>query len=279
MNLQTLVKISRPRFWLYAGGTFLVGIAAGVTSATDLLSPLILVYILYFMIFANIYIYGINDLFDDDTDQFNDKKDDKEHRLRLLERSALTKWVIASLGIGIGLALFSPNITTGLFWFAFLILAGCYSAAPFRFKAKPFIDAASNVHYAVIGFLGYSMITGAIPPWWALLAAWAWTASMHIYSAVPDIESDAQAHLRTTAVVLGHRASIVVCTILWIITSVLVLYYFQVYPIVWIVLIYPIAGIYTYMKIESIKRIYWWFPTINAIVGLILFWLLLAPKI
>ncbi len=279
MNLKTLIKISRPRFWLYAAGTFLVGAVAGVQTLTDLINPLLLVYLVYFIFFANIYIYGINDLFDDDTDQFNAKKDDKEHRLRMLERRALTIWVVASLVLGIVLAFFTPNSTTMWLWILFLALAGCYSAYPFRFKAKPVIDAASNVHYAVIGFLAYSFITGDVPPVWAMLAAWAWTASMHIYSAVPDIESDAKANLSTTAVVLGHKLSLVVCFVLWIISSVLVIQNFNASILVWLVLLYPIATIYTYINLHKIKTIYWWFPAINAILGLILFWILALPKI
>lgn len=279
MNFNTLIKISRPRFWLYAAGTFLVGAIAGVQTLTDLLNPLLLVYLVYFIFFANVYIYGINDLFDDDTDQFNAKKDDKEHRLRILERRALTIWVVVSLVLGIVLALFSPNSTTMWLWFLFLALAGCYSAYPFRFKAKPVIDTASNVHYAVIGFLAYTFVTGQIPPLWVILAAWAWTASMHIYSAVPDIESDAKANLSTTAVVLGHKLSLVLCFVLWIICSVLVIQNFNVGIWVWLVLLYPIATIYTYVNLQKIKTIYWWFPMINAVLGLILFWVLAFPKI
>lgn len=279
MNLKTLIKISRPRFWLYSAGTFWVGAIAGAANIRDLLNPLMLVYLLYFIFFANIYIYGINDLFDNDTDQFNDKKEDKEHFLRIKERKSLIVWVVVSLLLGILLALFSPNSITAWWWFASLSLAGFYSARPFRFKARPIIDAASNVHYAVIGFLAYSFFTGHIPPVWVMLAAWAWTASMHIYSAVPDIESDSKANLSTTAVVLGEKHSLLLCLVLWLITSYLVIVNFGTSPLVWLVLIYPISTIYTYLNLKDIKRIYWWFPLVNAVIGLILFWLLAFPKI
>lgn len=270
MDLKTLVAISRPRFWLYAAGTFLVGAAAGVSHATDLLAFLPLVYLVYFIFPANVFIYGINDLYDDDTDISNPKKGTKEHLLKILERKSLQKWVAFSIAFGVVLAVFSPNVPTLFFWATSLFLAWAYSSKPFRFKAKPVIDAVSNVHYAVIGFLAYSFFTGEVPPWWAIAAAWCWTASMHIYSAVPDIASDARAKLKTTAVVLGARNAVVLCIVLWITTSVLILQNFMVHPVVWLTLAYPLLGILTLFKLEKIVTIYWAFPYVNALLGFIL---------
>ncbi len=277
-QLKTLIKISRPRFWLYAGGTFWIGAIAAATSLSQLADPKVLLYLLYFMIPANIFIYGINDMFDGDTDEFNPKKDDKEHRLVSTERNWLKLAVYASIAGGIVLALFAPNNAARAMWLLFLFLAWAYSSLPFRFKAKPFIDAISNVHYAIIGFGAYAMIAGELPPTWAIAAAWLWTASMHIFSAVPDIASDKQANLLTTAVLLKERGSLLLCFVLWLPAALL----FQLnLSATWLGLlayIYPLTALVVFFRPNSIFRIYWWFPYINGLFGLLLFWVIAFSK-
>lgn len=280
MNLQTLIKISRPRFWLYAVGTFWVGAIAGAHSISQILTLNSLLYLVYFAFFANVYIYGINDLYDEDTDQFNAKKEDKEHRLRITERKLLSFWVILSLVIGLVFAWFAPNKVTQFSWLVFLFLAGAYSAKPFRFKAKPFIDAASNIHYAVIGFLAYAMFSAQIPPLWAIVAAWCWTASMHIFSAVPDIAADAKAKLVTTAVLLGKNRALIFCSLLWL-GTVAALWsgkFFQPWSL--ITLVYAVVPLTLINATEEkISKIYWYFPIINGVLGFVLFWVLAIPKL
>ncbi|HBE82737.1 MAG TPA: lycopene elongase, partial [Blastocatellia bacterium] len=51
--LLTLLKISRPRFWVYVFGPYLVGLAAAAASANDLLRPGSIVFGLYFLFPAN----------------------------------------------------------------------------------------------------------------------------------------------------------------------------------------------------------------------------------
>lgn len=277
-KLKTLIKISRPRFWLYAGGTFWVGAIAGASELSQLASPLVLLLLIYFMIPANIFIYGINDMFDGDTDEFNSKKDDKEHRLQNTERSWLQSLVYGSLVLGIVLAILTPNIKATILFLIFLFLAWAYSSLPFRFKAKPFIDAISNVHYAVIGFVAYALLSGEFPPLWAIIAAWSWTASMHIFSAVPDIASDKQANLTTTAVLLKEKWSLVLCTVLWVITAILFTQNFPGTILTYLAYVYPLSSLLLLIKPSVIHRVYWWFPYINGIIGLLLFWYIFLSK-
>jgi 4-hydroxybenzoate polyprenyltransferase len=271
-KLKTLIKISRPRFWLYAGGTFWVGAVAGASDLSQLTSSLVLSLLVYFMIPANIFIYGINDMFDQDTDEFNSKKDDKEHRLRSTERSWLKNLVYGSLALGGLLAILIPNLKATILFLVFLFLAWAYSSLPFRFKAKPFIDAISNVHYAVIGFVAYTLLSGQFPPLWAVVAAWSWTASMHIFSAVPDIASDKKANLTTTAVLLKERWSLIVCTVLWLISAILFTQNFPSTILTYLAYLYPLASLWLLFKPSAIYRVYWWFPYINGFIGLLLFW-------
>lgn len=108
LSLSKVLKISRPRFWFYTFGTFLIGRLAGLNPSIASLQDyqvrsqamvgfqrwyilLLLLCIDYFLIGVNILIYGVNDLADEDTDALNDKKGDYEHQLKTQERKGLTK--------------------------------------------------------------------------------------------------------------------------------------------------------------------------------------------
>jgi 4-hydroxybenzoate polyprenyltransferase len=61
MNLFSFsLKVPRPRFWIYTGGTYVVGYALGFTLLGDFFRPEYYLYLLYFFFPANIFIYGVN---------------------------------------------------------------------------------------------------------------------------------------------------------------------------------------------------------------------------
>lgn len=104
-----LFRISRPRFWMYTVGTFLVGVAAtwsvfgltesvqtlisngdkGGLTSTVILFFIFVAYLIYFLFAANLLIYWINDIADGDTDQYNDKKQGYESRLQVTSKSLI----------------------------------------------------------------------------------------------------------------------------------------------------------------------------------------------
>jgi 4-hydroxybenzoate polyprenyltransferase len=87
MSRDKLMKIARPRFWMYTFGPFIVGLVAARMSTYGTINPrpilsslpwyvwlIIIISIDYRLVGANILIYGVNDLADTDTDALNDKK-------------------------------------------------------------------------------------------------------------------------------------------------------------------------------------------------------------
>jgi 4-hydroxybenzoate polyprenyltransferase len=88
MNFQTLLRISRPRFWHYVLWPMLIYFASSmifhdihyyITKNQDINSILfytiqVIVILWYFTLPANLWIYGWNDIADGDTDKFNSKK-------------------------------------------------------------------------------------------------------------------------------------------------------------------------------------------------------------
>ena len=257
--------MSRPRFWVYLAGPFVIG--SLVAHPEAYLTEWFWLLLLYFLVPANVLLYGVNDYFDADTDVRNEKKSGSREFLFSGESWVLWAW-ISSLVLG-GLAAILLGVVG--WWMAlFLVLAVSYSAPPLRFKARPVLDSLSNVLYVVPGFLGYALFAGSLPAWWAVVASWAWVSAMHLYSAVPDIRADQAAGLRTTAVVLGADASLMLCSVWWLLA--VVAGSLSGWLVVASFLVYPVLALFLVCRSRRVvARVYWWFPLLNAFMGFLLF--------
>lgn len=254
---------------MYLAGPFLLGYLAGLPAPRDLRTPHFWLPFLYFLLPANLYLYGINDLFDTDTDQLNTKKGAQEHRLIRRERGILIALLI---GVGVLDALFFaalPPVMWPLFGL-FLLLSTLYSAPPLRLKARAFFDSYSNVLYVLPGFLGYWLTAGHLPPPAIIVAGACWAAGMHAYSAIPDIEPDQEAGIRTVAVALGKGRALLFVLANWLIFALLVTATLGLIGA--LSFIYPLIPLVLYMRPQlSVARAYWWFPGLNAAVGFLAF--------
>jgi len=201
-HLSYLLVLSRPRFWLYLAGPVVVGVAVAATTVQELFTPAAVVLFGYFLVPANVLLYGVNDIFDAEVDSTNPKKDDKEARWQGDRPVAAA--VIASGLLGVGLLVLTPP-SAWPWLVGFLFLAIQYSAPPFRFKTTPFLDSVSNGLYILPGIAAYVVVAGSQPPALAVAGAWLWTMGMHTFSAIPDIEPDRTAGIQTTATALGER--------------------------------------------------------------------------
>lgn len=277
MLLKIILKISRPRFWLYTAGPFAVGLIAAADSWQSLGKPFLLLELAYFILPANLMLYGVNDLFDSETDRLNHKKQNQEYLLKTDQVFFLAVLVGACTVMGLSLAFLNPQISRK-WWLLFLLLSWLYSAAPVRFKARPFLDFLSNILYIAPAGIAYSYLSGHSFSAPVLIAAWLWVGAMHLFSAIPDIKADRQAKIMTTAVLLGRNYSLILCGILWLLFCGVVFYSQWLWPFSAIALVYPIIIIYAWIKPLKIQKIYWAFPYLNGILGFCLFWLLAASK-
>jgi len=281
MHLRRLLLISRPRFWLYLFGPFLLGYTAGITSLHNFLSLGFLVWGLYFLFPANVFLYGINDIHDFETDQHNPKKREKEAFVQKEEHKTLYKIVCLIAATGIVLqAVFTTStndftLTLGLV--AFLLLSYFYSSPPIRAKAVPFLDSLFNILYIMPAVVGYALSNGSFPDYKLLIAGGLWCVAMHAYSAIPDIEVDQKAHIATIATVLGKFKTLIFCTTCYLLSSILVSFQFQEGVFA--------GGLYCALMLISMKSkpkelvtIYWCFPFINMAVGMGIWILLVVQK-
>ena len=274
-DIKHVVHISRPRFWMYTVGPYILGTFATAPGYATFISARFWIYLLIFVVAANVLIYGVNDLADTDTDLHNDKKGSYEIRLQKQQRAA----TVVACGIAFGalvVAVVGQSMLTAVLMGIFLILSIGYSVPPLRFKARPVFDSVSNVLYAMPGFMAASIWapTSAIPLT-AVAASWLWCMAMHTFSAIPDVTADKKAGLATTATWLGVRGSLIYCGLCWLGSAVLlgVTLSNVLYGVIWAVTLgLAYLGMITscFLRGASEKvafNHYRIFPVINAAAG------------
>lgn len=213
--MRNLVLLSRPRFWMYLLGPYLVALAA-----TSLRPPLVVWLLgLYLTLPANLLIYGVNDLFDTDTDRLNPKKRDYESLLRPAQRRGL---VAAILLLNVPFLALVPFLPHAWPWLLLFVVTGVgYSMPPLRAKGRPVVDAAFNILYVAPGIAAYAALSGGQPPLAVLVAALLWCMAMHAYSAVPDIPADLAADVPTVATFFGRGKTLALCGLAYALAALL----------------------------------------------------------
>jgi 4-hydroxybenzoate polyprenyltransferase len=260
-----LLRLSRPRFWFYLAGPVIVGVVYAADILPELFSPIALALFAYFLIPANVFLYGINDVFDADIDDENPKKDDRE--VRYTGDKTVLAAVLVSGFLAIGFVpVLSPAALAAFAAFGFLAIE--YSAPPLRFKTTPLFDSVSNGLYVLPGVVAYTAIADGFPPLAAVVGGWLWTMGMHTFSAIPDIEPDRQGGIRTTAVVLGERWTYGYCALCWFAATVA---FWFVHPFFAVLLLaYPLLVFAIARSSVAVERAYWWYPAVNTLVGMVM---------
>ncbi|MBE1515871.1 UbiA family prenyltransferase [Nesterenkonia halotolerans] len=211
-----MVHISRPVLWINTVGPAVLGMwLAGHLWHWDALALL-----LWLTLPFNLLIYGVNDIFDQETDALNPRKGSLEGaRIRAAEVRSI--W-IAVLATNLPFLAYFVWALPGdaLLWIGlYLVVFIFYSAPPLRFKARPYLDSLSNAAYALpIVFVPLAL--GSSPVWAAAVALMAWSVAKHTFDAVQDIEEDQSAGIATTAVRLGVRRAALWSGLWWTLATI-----------------------------------------------------------
>ncbi len=212
--LRRLIEISRPVLWINTIGTTVVGMwLAGYLWDWRVLPILIWVTFPF-----NLLIYGINDIFDQETDNINARKGGYEgaHIFPNEVRPIWMTTVLTNVPFLIYFAITLPWQATA--WMvAYSLFFTFYSAPPLRFKARKYLDALSNTDYAFpLAFVPLAL--GVEPNWWLVIGLMAWSVAKHAYDAIQDIPQDSDTGIVTTAVHLGVKKTAIWSTIWWAIS-------------------------------------------------------------
>lgn len=205
-TIRSLFWSSRPISWINTAFPF----AAGYLAVTGTVDVTMLVGTIYFLVPYNLMMYGINDVFDYESDIRNPRKGGVEGAVlaRSQHRTMLLAVALTNLPFLMYLFLHgstSANIVLGLV--VFQVLA--YSLPKLRFKERPFLDSfTSACHFA--GPLLYALVLiGWQSQYLAFVLAFTlWGMASHAFGAVQDVIADRKAGISSVATVIGAQATV-----------------------------------------------------------------------
>ncbi|HEX2728774.1 MAG TPA: UbiA family prenyltransferase, partial [Rubrobacteraceae bacterium] len=211
-----LVQISRPVLWINTIGPAVVG----MWLAGDLWRWAALPVLLWLTLPFNLLIYGVNDIFDQETDAQNPRKGTLEGaRISPAEIKPIWRGVVlTNLPFLLYFLTVLPASAT-LWLLLYAILFTGYSVPPLRFKARPYLDSLSNAAYA-FPLVFTPLALDAAPVWPAAVGLMAWSAAKHTFDAVQDIEEDRRSGISTTAVRLGARGVVLWSGVWWTLATI-----------------------------------------------------------
>jgi 4-hydroxybenzoate polyprenyltransferase len=207
-TIKKLFWVSRPVSWINTAYPFAVAYYLVTRSfdATFFLGTL------FFLIPYNLLMYGINDVFDYESDLRNPRKGGIEGALLEPRYHRLT--VIAAVSSSVPFILYltaaGTSASTGwLYLFVFTVIA--YSAKGLRFKEKPFLDSlTSSSHFVGPMIFGLSIAGANLsePNLLMFIAAFSlWGIASHAFGAVQDVKADREGGISSIATAIGARAT------------------------------------------------------------------------
>jgi 4-hydroxybenzoate polyprenyltransferase len=219
-----LLLSSRPLSWINTAFPF----AAAYLLTSGSVDVALVVGTIFFLVPYNLAMYGINDVFDYESDLANPRKGGVEGAV--LDRS-LHRWTLLAAAatcipfVVVLVVLGGPASWLVLAVSLFAVVA--YSAPGLRFKERPFLDSiTSSTHFvspAVYGLvLGGASFT---PQLLAVLAAFfLWGTASHAFGAVQDILPDREGGIASIATVMGATTTVRLALGAWTAAGLLMLF-------------------------------------------------------
>ncbi|OYX55956.1 MAG: prenyltransferase, partial [Micrococcales bacterium 32-70-13] len=200
-TLGQLLVSSRPLSWINTAFPF----AAAYLLTTGRIDAAFIIGTIYFLIPYNLAMYGINDVFDYESDLRNPRKGGVEGALLdpSIHRTTLWAAVITNVPFLVALvALGSPLSWLVLAVSVFAVIA--YSAIGLRFKEKPVLDSiTSSTHFVSPAVYGLVLAGAVFTPalWLILISFFLWGMASHAFGAVQDVIADREGGLASIATV------------------------------------------------------------------------------
>lgn len=210
-----LLLASRPLSWIDTAFPF----AAAYLVTTGRIDAVLIVGTLYFLVPYNLAMYGVNDVFDYESDLRNPRKGGAEGALLdpRMHRRTLATAAVVNVPFLVVLVMAGPPLS----WLVlaasvFAVLA--YSVKGLRFKEIPVLDSATSAFHFVSPALYGLVLAGAVftPALWLLLLAFfLWGVASHAFGAVQDVVPDREGGIASIATVLGAARTVRLAMAAW----------------------------------------------------------------
>ena len=205
--LRGILAASRPISWVNTAFPF--GLAYLLVVGG--LDWLFWVGVVFFLIPYNIAMYGINDVFDYESDIRNPRKGGVEGAVLPTSMHAPLLWASALTTLPFLVVMYASGTWQSAFWLTLSMAAVvAYSAPPMRFKERPVLDSATSAaHFVTPAIVGATIRVGELPVyfWVAVGAFFLWGMASHALGAVQDVKADREGDLSSIATAFGARST------------------------------------------------------------------------
>ncbi|GAA1959080.1 prenyltransferase [Microbacterium deminutum] len=221
---RQLLVASRPVSWINTAYPF----AAAYLLTTHHVGVTFVVGTLFFLVPYNLAMYGVNDVFDYESDLRNPRKggahgavlDPRLHRVTLWAAALACLPFIAYLVL-VGSPWSWLVLGASLFFVVF------YSAPPLRLKEVPFADSiTSSIHFFSPAV--YALVLAGAAWSWPLVAvivAFAlWGIASHAFGAVQDVAADRAAGISSIATARGARWTVRFALVCYLVAGITMLF-------------------------------------------------------
>ena len=263
---------SRPLSWINTAFPF--GLAYYVS--TEQVDSNLIIGFFFFLVPYNLLMYGINDVFDYESDIRNPRKGGVEGALlpRNLHLATLLASVILPIPFLVPLVWSGSASATGVLALA-LFFVVAYSAKGFRFKEIPFLDSAtSSAHFVMPALYGLVLAEAAVSTVTVtvLAAFFFWGMASHAFGAVQDVVADREAGVASIATVIGAKGTVRFAVALYALAGVVLLATPWPLPLIAPVVLLYIAAIAPWWSVsdaaaEAANKGWRWFLLLNFITG------------
>lgn len=219
-RLKLLFDTSRPVSWVNTAYPFAVGylmMGGGVDAR-------LVIGTLFFLIPYNLLMYGINDVYDYESDIRNPRKGGVEGAITPKKYHPLIVWSSLLLSLPFVIVLVAMGTTvSAVVLFAVLFFVVAYSAKGLRFKEIPFLDSiTSSIHFVGPLVYAYSLVGSTEAGWIVAAAFFCWGIASQAFGAVQDIVPDREAKISSIATVLGAKNTVRYAAVMYLVASCLV---------------------------------------------------------
>jgi len=179
----------------------------------------------YSLLMGGIYI--LNQITDIETDRLNKKLFLLPEGIISVKNAYITFVIVVLVGFTMVFFNFRVQKTIIVLFIISFIMGYLYSAKPFYFKSRPFLDLFSNVvGYAfVASLIGYLSVNDSIPNFTIFLPYIFSMAAIFINTTILDYEGDKKVGLKTTGIFLGIKSSLILSTIFMLLAFIFGFYY------------------------------------------------------
>lgn len=282
MNMNAfrlLLSTSRPISWVNTAYPFVIGylLSGGTVDAMLIIGGL------FFLIPYNLLMYGINDIYDYESDILNPRKGGVEGAItpKSLHPLIMKSSIVLSTPFVIWL-LFHGSLVSNITLLVVLFFVVAYSLKGLRFKEIPVLDSiTSSIHF--VGPLVYALSLLDFPAtaWPFVMAFFLWGIASQAFGAVQDILPDREANIRSIATIFGARNTVWFAYLNYLACIIIILTQTTVTPLISIVLVTYLINIAPFLsvtdKTSSLTRAGWKrFLWINYLVGAVITMAILA---